>query len=151
MNNASWLRDLFVRGQSFSVKIFDRSRSGWQVIRPGAGNDFHGPLGQALPLPSRVSLSRARSFLRPNTSKHLLRRLLKTMLMQNFGWQTRGIVGDVQVAYGFCFRTVQFGAKARCIKLLTRRPSTSQFTFCKQTFLQNWKIQIISYPYQNRV
>ena len=36
---------LFVRGQSFSVKIFDRSRSGCQVIGFWTGNDFHGPLG----------------------------------------------------------------------------------------------------------
>ena len=50
----------FVRGQSFSVKIFDRSPSGCQVIRLGAGDDFGGPSGQALPLPSRVvSPSRA--------------------------------------------------------------------------------------------
>ena len=86
MYDASWLHDLFVRGQS--------------------------GLGQALPLPLRVSLSRALSFLRPNTSKRLLRRLLKTMLMQNFWWQIRCIMGDVQVAYGFCFRTVQFEARA---------------------------------------
>ena len=54
---------LFVRGQSFSVKIFDRSRNGCQVIRLGAGKDFRGPSGQALPLSSRVSFSRARFFL----------------------------------------------------------------------------------------
>ena len=55
---------MFVRGQSFSVKTFDRSRNGCQVIREGAGNDFRGPSVQALPLPSRVS-SRARFFLCP--------------------------------------------------------------------------------------
>ena len=55
-------RGLFVRGQSFSAKTFDRSRSGCQVIRVGTGNDFRGPSGQALPLPSRVSFSRARFF-----------------------------------------------------------------------------------------
>ena len=54
---------LFVRGQSFSVKIFDRSCNGCQVIRLRGGNDFRGPSGQALPLPSRVSFSRARFFL----------------------------------------------------------------------------------------
>ena len=51
---------LFVRGQSFSVKTFDRSRSSCQVIRLGAGDGR--PSGQVLPLPSRVSLSPARSF-----------------------------------------------------------------------------------------
>ena len=56
---------MFVRLQSFSVKTFDRSRSGCQVIRLGAGNDFRGPSGQALPLPLRVSFSRARFFLCP--------------------------------------------------------------------------------------
>ena len=60
MYNAFWRHALFVRGQSFSVKTFDRSRNGCQVIRLGAGNDFRGPSGQALPLPSRVSFSRAR-------------------------------------------------------------------------------------------
>ena len=54
----------FVRGQSFSVKTFDRSRrNGCQVIGEGTGNDFRGPSVQALPLPSRVSFSRARFFL----------------------------------------------------------------------------------------
>ena len=33
----------------------------FQVIRLGAGNDFRGPFVQALPLPSRVSFSRAPS------------------------------------------------------------------------------------------
>lgn len=61
---------LFVRGQSSSVKIFDRSRNGSQVIGLGTGNDFHGPLGQTLPLPSR-----APSSLAPITSKRLLHRL----------------------------------------------------------------------------
>ena len=65
MYNAFWRHALFVRGQPFSVKTFDRSRSGCQVIRLGAENDFRGPSGQAPPLPSRVSLSCARSFLRP--------------------------------------------------------------------------------------
>ena len=63
MYNAFWRHALFVRGQSFSVKTFDRSRNGCQVIGEGAGNDFQGPSVQALPLPSRVSFSRARFFL----------------------------------------------------------------------------------------
>ena len=50
-------------GQSFSVKTFDRSRNGCQVFGEGAGNDFRGPSVQALPLPWRVSFSRARFFL----------------------------------------------------------------------------------------
>ena len=55
---------LFVRGQSFSVKIFDRLRSGCHLISLGAGDDFRGPSGKALPLPSRFSPLRAGSFLR---------------------------------------------------------------------------------------
>ena len=39
------------------------TRKGCQVIRLGAGNDFRGPSGQGLPLPSGVSFSRARFFL----------------------------------------------------------------------------------------
>ena len=58
-------RGRLARGQSFSVKTFDRSRNGCQVIGEGAGNDFRGPSVQALPLPSRVSFSRARFFLCP--------------------------------------------------------------------------------------
>ena len=65
MYNAFWRLALFVRGQLFSVKPFDRSRNGCQVIREGAGNDLRGPSVQALPLPSRVSFSRARFFLCP--------------------------------------------------------------------------------------
>ena len=64
MCNAFWRHALFVRGQSFSVKIFDRLRSGCQVITLGAGDDFRGPSGQVLPLPLRFSLLRAGSFLR---------------------------------------------------------------------------------------
>ena len=59
MYNAFWRLALFVRGQSFSVKTFDRSRNGCQVIGEGAGNDFRGPSVQALSLPPRVSFSRA--------------------------------------------------------------------------------------------
>ena len=62
---AFWRHALFVRGQSFSVKTFDRSRNGCQVIEEEAGNDFRGPSAQAFPLPSRVSFSRARSFFCP--------------------------------------------------------------------------------------
>ena len=40
MCNAFWRHALFVRGQSFSVKTFDRSRNGCQVIRLEVGNDF---------------------------------------------------------------------------------------------------------------
>ena len=65
MYNAFWRHGLFVRGQSYSVKTFDRSRNGCQVIRLGAVNDFRGPSGHALPLPPRVSFSRARFFLCP--------------------------------------------------------------------------------------
>ena len=36
MYNAFWQHALFVRGQSFSVKTFDRSCNGCQVIRLGA-------------------------------------------------------------------------------------------------------------------
>ena len=75
MHNAFWRHALFVRGQSFSVKTFDSLRNGCQVIGEGAGNDFRGPFVQALPLPSRVSFSRARFFLVPSPSKRLLRRL----------------------------------------------------------------------------
>ena len=57
MYHAFWRHALFVRGQSFSVKIFDRSRNDCQVIR----------LGETIlvGLPGRRSFSRARSFLRP--------------------------------------------------------------------------------------
>ena len=51
MYNAFWRHALFMGGQSFSVKTFDRSRNCCQVIRLGAGNDFRGPSGQPLPLP----------------------------------------------------------------------------------------------------
>ena len=68
MNNA--MASLVYARPIFSVNIFDRSRSGRQVIGNG-GKDCHGALGQALPLPRAPS-----SFLRPlNTSERLLRRL----------------------------------------------------------------------------
>ena len=61
MNNAFWRHALFVRGQSFSVKTFDRSRNGYQVIGEGAGKIFGGlPLGRFL-FP-RVSPSRTPVF-----------------------------------------------------------------------------------------
>ena len=65
MYDAFWQHAFFLRGQSFSVKTFDRSHNSCQVIRLGAGNDFQGPSMQALPLPSRVSFSRAHFFLCP--------------------------------------------------------------------------------------
>ena len=55
MHMAFWRHALFVRGQLFSVKIFDRSRSAASIL--GAGDDFRGPSGQPLPLSPRVSLS----------------------------------------------------------------------------------------------
>ena len=65
MNNA--LARLVYARPIVSVNIFDRSRSGRQVIGYG-GKDCHGALGQALPLPRAPS-----SFLRPlNTSERLL-------------------------------------------------------------------------------
>ena len=63
MYHAFWRHALFVRGHSFSVKIFDRSRSGCQLdwgretIQAWAFR-----AGAPSPL---VSLSRAHSFLRP--------------------------------------------------------------------------------------
>ena len=71
MYNAFWQHALFLRGQSFSVKTFDRSHNGCQVIRLGAGNDFQGPSVQALPL-----LLTRPFFLVPSTSKRLLHRLM---------------------------------------------------------------------------
>ena len=75
MYNAFWRLTLFVPGQSFSVKTFDRSRNGCQVIREGAGNDFRGPSVQALPLPLACLLLARPFFLVPTNSKRLLRRL----------------------------------------------------------------------------
>ena len=84
MHNAFWRHALFVRGQSFSVKTFDRSRNGCQVIRLGAGDDFWGPYRQVLPPPSRVSFLRARFFLCPlATSKRVLRRLIQGKNLPN--------------------------------------------------------------------
>lgn len=61
MNNA--LARLVYARPIVSVNIFDRSRSGRQVIRNG-GKDCHGALGHAFPLP-RVSPSHAQFFLAP--------------------------------------------------------------------------------------
>ena len=63
MYSAFWRHALFVRGQSFSVKTFDRSGNCCQVIRLGPGDDFCGLSKQALPLPSRFFLSHACFFL----------------------------------------------------------------------------------------
>ena len=77
MYHAFWRHALFVRGQSFSVKIFDKSRGGCQVIRLGEGDNFGGPSGQAF--------VRARSlFLAPITSQRLLRRLIRIDLLKSF-------------------------------------------------------------------
>ena len=75
MYNAFWRHALFVRGQSFSVKTFDRSRNGCQVIGEGAGNNFQGAFRAGTPsLLACLLLSRAFFFV-PTTSNHLLRRL----------------------------------------------------------------------------
>ena len=59
MCNAFWQHALFVRGQSFSVKPFDRSRNGCQVIRLGRGETIF------VGLPGRHSLSPRVSHSRP--------------------------------------------------------------------------------------
>ena len=61
MYNAFWRHALFVRGQSFFVKPFDRSLSGCQVIGLGAGTIFVGLPGRRS-LSPRVSPPRARVF-----------------------------------------------------------------------------------------
>ena len=61
MYNAFWRHALFVRGQSFSVKTFDRSRNGCQVIRLGRETIFGGLPGRRS-LSPRVSPSRAPVF-----------------------------------------------------------------------------------------
>ena len=58
MYNAFWWHALFVRGQSFSVKTFDRSRNGCQVIGEGRETIFGG-LPRRRSLSPRVSASRA--------------------------------------------------------------------------------------------
>ena len=62
MYNAFWRHALFVRGQSSSVKTFDRSRNGCQVIRLGArGKRFSVAFRAGAPS-HRVSPSRAPVF-----------------------------------------------------------------------------------------
>ena len=61
MYNAFWRHTLFVRGQSFSVKTFDRSPNGCQVIRLGRETIFVGLPGRCS-LSSRVSSSLGRVF-----------------------------------------------------------------------------------------
>ena len=64
---------LFARS-AFPVKIFDRSRSGFQqIVALEAGNDFHGPHGQALLLPP---LDRPFFFLRECDAGYLRVQLL---------------------------------------------------------------------------
>ena len=61
MYNALANMTCFVCARSaFPVKLFDRSRSGFQL---GARNDFHGPLDQAL-LPSRAPVLSPQRLLR---------------------------------------------------------------------------------------
>ena len=71
MYNGFLLHALFVQGQLFSVKIFDRLCIACQVIRVGAGNDFRGPSRQALPLIPLVSLLCTPFFLALTISKWL--------------------------------------------------------------------------------
>ena len=75
MYSAFWRHALFVRGQSFSVKTFDRSCNCCQVIRLGPGNDFCGLSKQVLPLALAFLPLACLFFLVPTTSKRLLRRL----------------------------------------------------------------------------
>ena len=82
MYNAFWRHALFVRSQLFSVKILHRSHSSFQVIRLGTGDDFRGPSGQALPLPSRVFLSRARS-----SRAHYSQASATQVTVDHFSWE----------------------------------------------------------------
>ena len=92
MYNAFWRDALFVRGQSFSVKTFDRSRNGCQVIRLGAGNAFRAGAPSLL-----ACLLLARPFfLVPTTSKRLLRRLGRVPAT---AWQASGTSKNVILAY----------------------------------------------------
>ena len=61
MYSAFWQHALFVQGQSFSVKTFDRSGNCCQVIRLGPENDFCG-LSKQVSLSPRVSSSRTPVF-----------------------------------------------------------------------------------------
>ena len=76
MYNAFWRHALFVRGQSSSVKTFDRSRNGCQVITLGArGKRFSGAFRAGALSPLACLLLARPFFLVPTTSKCLLRRL----------------------------------------------------------------------------
>ena len=76
MYNAFWRHALFVRGQSSSVKPFDRSRNGCQVIRLGAREKrFSGAFRAGALSPIACLLLVRPFFLVPTTSKRLLRRL----------------------------------------------------------------------------
>ena len=55
MHMAFWRHALFVRGQLFLSKFLTDHAAAASIL--GAGDDFRGPSGQALPLSSRVSLS----------------------------------------------------------------------------------------------
>ena len=77
MYNAFWRHGLFVRGQSFSVKTFHRSRNGCQVIGEGGGKRFSGAFRAGAPSPLACLLLARPFFLVPTTSKRLLRRLLR--------------------------------------------------------------------------
>ena len=72
MYNTFWQHTLFVQGPSFSVKMFDRSRNGCQVIRVGRETIFMGLSGRRslspCVTPSRTSVfSRAHYFQAPVT------------------------------------------------------------------------------------
>ena len=76
MYNAFWRHALFVRGQSSSVKTFERSRNGCQVIRLGArGKRFSVAFRAGAPSPIACLLLVRPFFLVPTTFKRLLRRL----------------------------------------------------------------------------
>ena len=59
MYHAFWRHAFLVRGHSFSVKIFNRSRSSCEVIRLRGGETFFVGLPGRLSLSPRVSPSRA--------------------------------------------------------------------------------------------
>ena len=94
MYNAFWRHALFVRGQSSSVKTFDRSRNGCQVITLGArGKRFSGAFRAGALSPLACLLLARPFFLVPTTSKCLLRRLHK---YANSKWNFRNL---------FCWRS----------------------------------------------
>ena len=79
MYNAFWRHALFVQGQSFSVKTFDSSRNGCQVIG-GGGKRFSGAFCAGAPSPLACLLLARPFFVVSTTSKSLLRRLLFSFL-----------------------------------------------------------------------